>query len=216
MRPQGTLSHEQIETLLASGEIIAQRSDAAGRDIVSVSDGTANVEAVFAKRKSKGFYPEVAAYRLDKLINLEMVPVAVARTVYGDEGSLRFLPKNWIDESTRQQEGSGGSAWCPLQEQWNAMFVWDVLTYNDGRNGQNIHYSLDLWQLMLVGHEDAFAARKGVPARLRQVPYEVGQAWRDAAAGLTEDALTEALGDVLNEKRIRALAARANAVAESD
>jgi hypothetical protein len=216
MRPQGTLSYEQIETLLVSGEIVAQRSDADGRDIVTVSDGVATVEAVFDKRKSKGFYPEVAAYRLDKLINLEMVPVAVPRTVDGDEGSLRFLPKNWIDEASRQQEGSGGSAWCPLQEQWNAMFVWDVLTYNDGRNGRNIHYSLDLWQLMLVGHEDAFSARKGVPARLRQVPYDVGQAWRDAASDLTEEALTGALGDVLNEKRIRALAARANALAESD
>jgi hypothetical protein len=215
-RPQGTLSHEQIEVLLANGEITAQRSDEVGREIVTVSDGIAAIEAVFQKRASKGFYPEVAAYRLDTLINLEMVPVAVRRRVDGDDGSLRFLPKNWIDEARRQQEGSGGSAWCPLQEQWNAMFVWDVLTHNAGRNGQNIQYSLDLWQLMLVGHDDAFSARKGVPTRLKQVPYEVGQAWRDAADDLTEEALTEALGDVLNEKRIRALAARADALTRPD
>jgi hypothetical protein len=94
------------------------------------------------------------------------------------------------------------------------MFVWDVLIHNSGRNGGNILYSLDLWQLMLVGHRDAFATRKGVPDRLKSVPYEVGQGWKDAATGLSEAALTEALGDVLDEKRVRALAARATALAE--
>ena len=213
-RPQGNLSYEQLETLLANGEVIARKKDDAGRDIVTVSDGTSTIESVFDKRKGRGFYPEVAAYRLDKLINLEMVPVAVVRTVEGSDGSLQFLPKNWIDEHKRQEDGSGGSAWCDVKEQWNAMFVWDVLTHNSGRNGGNILYSLDLWQLMLVGHQDAFATRKGVPDRLKSVPYEVGQGWKDAATGLSEAALTEALGDVLDEKRVRALAARATALAE--
>jgi len=213
-RPQGNLGYEQLETLLANGEVIARRKDDAGREIVTVSDGTSTIESVFGKRKGRGFYPEVAAYRLDKLINLEMVPVAVVRTIEGTEGSLQFLPKNWIDELKRQEDGSGGSAWCDVQEQWNAMFVWDALTHNNSRNGRSILYSLDLWQLMLVGHQDAFATRKGVPERLKSVPYEVGQGWKDAAADLTEATLTEALGDVLNEKRVRALAARAAALAE--
>lgn len=213
-RPQGNLSYEQLETLLTHGEVIERRKDDAGRDIVTVSDGTSTIESVFGKRKGRGFHPEVAAYRLDKLINLEMVPVAVVRTVEGTEGSLQFLPKNWIDEIKRQEDGSGGSAWCAVREQWNAMFVWDILTHNNGRNGRSILYSLDMWQLMLVGHENAFAARKGVPARLKSVSYEVGQGWKDAAAGLNEANLTEALGDVLDEKRVRALAARAAALAE--
>jgi hypothetical protein len=215
-RPQGDLSYEQIETLLANGEVIGRREDAVGRDIITVSDGTSTIESVFEKRRSKGVYPEVAAYRLDKLIDLEMVPVAVVRTVNGVDGSMQFLPKNFIDELKRTQDGSGGSAWCPVTEQWNAMFVWDVLTYNEGRNGRSILYSLDFWQLMLVGHKEAFTTKKGVPARLKQVPYVVGQAWKDAAAEFSEESLTEVLGDVLDAKRIRALAARAAALAESD
>jgi len=213
-RPQGNLSYEQIEVLLSTGEIVTRRSDEAGRDIVTVSDGISTIESVFDRRRGKGFYPEVVAYRLDKLINLDMVPVAVVRTVDGDEGSLQFLPKNWIDELRRQADGSGGGAWCPVQEQWNAMFVWDMLAFNEGRAGHNILYSLDLWQLMLVGHRDAFTTRKGVPAVLQQVPYVVGQAWKDAASQLSEESLTLALGDVLDKKRIRALAARAAVLAE--
>jgi hypothetical protein len=213
-RPQGNLSYEQLETLLANGEVVSRKKDDAGRDIVTVSDGTSTIESVFGKRKRRGFYPEVAAYRLDKLINLEMVPVAVVRAVEGSEGSLQFLPKNWIDEFKRQEDGSGGSAWCDVKEQWNAMFVFDVLIHNNGRNGRSILYSLDMWQLMLVGHQDAFATRKGVPERLKSVPFEVGQGWKDAASGLNEAALTAALGDVLDEKRVQALAARAAALAD--
>ena len=215
-RPQGRMSYEQIETLLGSGEVVARRETESGEDIVTVSDGTYTLEAVFDERKSRGVYPEVAAYRLDQLINLEMVPVAVVREIDGDEGSLRFRPKNFIDELERQKEGSGGSAWCAVQEQWNAMFVFDVLIYNEGRTGEDILYSLDWWQLMLVGHDNAFRARRGVPARLKGVPYEVGQAWKDAAAGLSKDTLRDALGDVLDEKRLKALAARAEALAAPD
>ena len=55
-----------------------------------------------------------------------------------------------------------------------------------------------------------------MPARLQSVPYEVGQAWKDAAAGLSEETLTEALGDVLDDKRLKALAARAASLAKPD
>ncbi len=215
-RPQGRMSFEQIESLLAGGDIVARHESESGEDIVTVSDGTFTLEAVFDKRKGKDFYPEVAAYRLDQLIDLDMVPVAVVREIDGDDGSLRFRPKNFIDELKRQEEGSGGSAWCAVQEQWNAMFVFDVLIYNEGRTGEDILYSLDWWQLMLVGHDTAFRARKGVPARLQSVPYEVGQAWRDAAAELSEQTLADAMGDVLDKKRLKALAARADKLATPD
>lgn len=213
-RPQGRLSYEQIETLLKTGEITSSRKDKLDRDVYTLSDGVATVEALFEKRKGRGFYPEVAAYRLDQLINLEMVPVAVVREVDGKDGSLQFVPKNWIDESKRQADGSGGSAWCALPEQWNAMTVWDVLLYNEGRNANNILYSMDFWQVMLVGHEKGFTTRKGVPPRFERVPYEVGAGWRNALAELSEESLAGALGDVMDEKRIRALAARAAALAE--
>ena len=207
---------KQIEELLAGGEMITRSSDQSGRDIVTVSDGTNTIESVFAKRSGRDFYPNVAAYRLDRLLNLDMVPVTVRRELDGVDGSLRFNPKNWIDEIERQEKGSGGSAWCPLPEQWNAMTVFDVLVYNEGRQGANILYSLDFWQLMLVAYGDAFSTRKGVPARLKNVPYDVGQGWKDALSSLTEDALQQSLGDVIGEKRVRALIARAEALAEAD
>ncbi len=208
------MSREQIETLLASGTIGEFRVDEFDRRIYSISDGVKTIEAIFQKRRAKGVFPDVAAYRLDRMINLEMVPVAVVREVDDTEGSLQFLPKDWINEAQRQQEGRGGSAWCALPEQWNAMSVWDLLIYNDGRNASNLLYDLDFWQVMLISHHAAFQSRKGRPPRLAEVPVEIGQGWRNAMSGLTEEALTEALGDVLDKKRIRALAARAAILSE--
>lgn len=214
-RPGGRLTFAEIESILEEGEVVS-RADDSGRDIITVSDEANTLEAVFTKRAAKNFYPEVAAYRLDKLLNLEMVPVTVRRELDGVDGSLQFNPKNWINEFTRQEAGRGGSAWCPLTEQWNAMFVFDVLTHNEGRNGKSILYDLDFWQLMLVGHDDAFSTRKGVPANLKSVPYEVSQGWKNALSALTEEKLQHKLGDVLDRKRVRALLARGEALVEAD
>lgn len=214
-RPEGALTAHEIEELLASGEIVPGGPTQSGRDAVSVSDGKRTISAIFSKRAARGVYPNVAAYRLDRLLELDMVPVAVVREIEGKDGSLQFDPGNRINEFERQQKGSGGSAWCPLAEQWNAMFVFDVLIYNEGRNGRNILYSLDLWQLMLSSHGKAFSTKKGVPRRLKDVPYQVGEAWKDALFALNDEVLQQVLGDVLDHKRLSALGARRDQLVNS-
>jgi hypothetical protein len=94
------------------------------------------------------------------------------------------------------------------------MFVFDVLTYNAGRNGANVIYNLDMWQLMLIDHGKAFVARKGMPSRLETVPFVVGQGWKSALSSLTDDVLQEQLGDVLDKKRLRLLAVRRDELLE--
>jgi hypothetical protein len=214
-RPAGTLTAEEIEELLAGGEVVSRAKDQSGRDVVTVGNGTKTLSAIFTKRAARDVYPNVAAYRLDRLLELDMVPVAVVREIKGKDGSLQFNPGNHIDEFQRQKEGSGGSAWCPLAEQWNAMFVFDVLIYNEGRGGRNILYSLDLWQLMLNAHGKAFSTKKGVPRSLRDAPYQVGQAWKDALFALNDDVLQQVLGDVLDQKRLDALGARRDELVNS-
>lgn len=207
-RPGGSLSVARIEQLLAEGELVSSRDDELGRMVVTVNDGDRTLEAFFSKRDGRGVYLDVAAYRLDVLLGLDMVPVAVTREVKGSTGSLQFRPRNWIDELERARDGRGGAAWCPLAEQWNAMFVFDVLIHNLGRSGRNLLYNLDMWQLMLIGHSKAFVARRGTPKHLQSVPFEVSQGWKDALAELTDETLDEHLGDVLDKRRLLALKKR--------
>ncbi|MDX1517457.1 MAG: metallophosphoesterase, partial [Woeseiaceae bacterium] len=161
MRPGVYMSAETIEQLLATGDISNIREDELRRKIVTISANGRQIEAVFDKRPSRGFFPEVAAYKLDRLLGLDAVPVAVRREVDGDDGSLQFVPERWIDEPARSQSGQGGSASCPLDEQWAAMYVFDALIYNEGRTLSRMIYSPDEWRLMLIGHQNAFSTKSG-------------------------------------------------------
>ena len=210
IRKGGYLDAADIERLLASGDIVSTRKDESGRRVVTASNGVRNIEAVFLKQAKHGFYPEVAAYRLDRLLELDMVPVTALRALDGDAGSLQFLPYGSIGEMERADKGKGNSANCPLPDQWGAMSVFDALIYNTGRSPRSILYSLDNWQLLLVRHDKAFAAREGRPRHLKSRELNLTTAWKDALTALTDDVLADRFSDVLDEKRLRTLGARRN------
>ena len=207
-RPDAPLSAEEIETLLRDGEIMASRTDEAGRVVATVRYGPHSVDAEFIKRVRAGVYPDVAAYRLDRLLELDMVPVTVPRTVAGSEGTLQFLPTGWIDEQRRQADQSGGAADCPLPDQWQAMMIFDILSGNELRTVKDIRYDASSFQLMLVGHERAFASSGSRPARFKDVPLTVGPTWQTALTDLSDEVLQENLGDVLDKRRLKALGQR--------
>ena len=213
-RPGGDLSAADLEYLLRTGDIVSTREGEFGRRFVQISDGTRSVETLFAKREARGLYADVAAYRLDRLLELDLVPVAVVREIEGKAGSLQFLPDQWLDEQQRGATGRGGSAQCSLTDQWPTMYVFDSLIYNEGRSLQRMLYSPDIWQLILVGHDKAFGTQKGRPRHLASVSFKIGDAWTNALKSLTDEILEEKLGDVLDKRRRQALLARRDQLIE--
>ena len=203
------LSAGELQELLETGEIVSQSEDEdTGRSLVQVSDGTRTVTAILSKRQGKGFYPDVAAYRLDRLLDLDMVPVTALRTVGKTDGSLQFLPDRTSDEAQRSRSGRGSSARCALPRQWEAMYVFDVLIYNEGRNLQRMLYDPSQWSLMLIEHERAFKSSKGRPAHLKKAPVIVSDGWRAALVDLNDETLAAQFSDVLDKRRLKALASR--------
>ena len=213
-RPGGDMTVDDLEHLLRTGDIVASEDREAGRQIVEISDGKRKVQALFEERGGRSFYADAAAYRLDRLLELGMVPVAVLRTVDGVDGSVQFLPDKWQDEEQRSASGRGASAQCALDVQWGAMYVFDTLIYNEGRSLRRMLYSPDIWQLVLVGHDRAFSTRKGRPQHLMSVPLTVGDAWKAKLTSLSDDLLDQELGDVLDKRRRRALLARRDKLIE--
>jgi hypothetical protein len=211
-RPGGFLSADATEALLASGEITNEREDAQGRTIVTVSEGTRRIDAVFVKRENKETYPDLAAYRLDRLLELDMVPVTVKRSLGRHEGSLQFLPPKLVNEQQRSEDGRGGSANCPLPQQWSAMYVFDVLVANEGRTPERITYDAADWQLILLGHDRAFGNGKDRPRHLQGVELEVGDGWKTAMNALTDDVIEREFDGILDKRRRAALAARRDAL----
>lgn len=203
---------DALARLLATGEIVADRTDEVGARILDVSDGEHTVSAIFAPRTGRGIFPDVAAYRLDQLLELDMVPVTVLREVDGREGSLQFLASQHIDEAQRSASGRGADASCSLPDQWAAMYVFDALIYNTGRSQNRILYDLSSWRLMLIRHDHTLGAERGRPAYLKDVALDLHEGWRTALESLTDDVLRDEFDGLLDNRRIRALAGRRDAL----
>ncbi|MGI9224287.1 MAG: metallophosphoesterase [Woeseiaceae bacterium] len=212
MRPGGFLSADATAVLLATGDVSNEREDALGRTIVTVSDGKRQLNAVFDRRAGREFYPELAAYRLDRLLELDMVPVTVRRDLGRREGTLQFFPPKLLNEAQRSESGRGGSANCPLPEQWSAMYVFDTLIYNEGRALERMQYDASAWQLILVGHERAFGQSKKRPRHLESVDLDIGLGWKNALTALTDEVIEREFADAMDKRRRSALAARRDAL----
>jgi hypothetical protein len=171
------------------------------------------VQAIFTEGpRRKGTNAELAAYRLDRLLRLDLVPVTVARELNGRDGTLQFLPANTRDEAYRVGGGQSSSAQCPLPRQWNSMYIFDALIYNESRSANSMVYDSINWQLMSIGHANALGTKRGYPKYLAEISLEVTSTWVAALSGLTDEVLAQNLGDVLDKRRINALAKRRDAL----
>ena len=156
--------------------------------------------------------PELAAYKLDRMLKLGMIPVTVRREIAGTQGTLQFVPAATMTELERVATGQGAHAPCSLVKQTGAMHVFDALINNSARTPASMLYSREDFSLMLVDHDRSFGASPGRPAYLEGIELAVGDQWRTALYKLTDEALRAELGDVLDDDRLAALGVRRDAL----
>ncbi len=75
-------------------------------------------------------------------------------------------------------------------------------------------YSPHNWQLMLVNHGNSFSTKKDRPTYLKNIELAIGDQWRTALLELNDEKLRTNLGDVLDKRRLTALAKRRDALIE--
>ena len=210
------LTASDLEAILSNGSIGAIRVDESGRQIVQVMHAEKTVTALFTPAgRSKKVNTEVAAYRLDQLLALDMVPVTVTREIEGKQGTLQFLPTEFSDEAARAAAGQGGGAWCPLPRQWSTMYIFDALIHNEVRAANSMVYSTRNWQLLLMGHGNAFKTKRGKPQYLDNIDLQLTDAWVKALQALSDEVLAQNLNDVLDKRRLSALGKRRDSLLQS-
>jgi len=100
---------------------------------------------------------EVAAYQLDRLLGLDMVPVTVERRVGAAQASVQL----WV-EGCRHVKDVDQST-CPRPMEWAKQVcrqrVFDNLIANIDRNVGNLLVDGE-WNLILIDHSRAFASDK--------------------------------------------------------
>ena len=217
-----SLSLDDREKFLATARIVKERSAPKGTTNtrrVTLSDGTmthdASVQtieeahAVFQSNRGTelnfkdSWRFNVAAYRIDRLLSLGMIPATVERRHNGRSGSFTW----WVDDVLMdEQERYRQKRQVPNTNDWNEQMwitrLFDQLIANVDRNLGNllIDKSYDIW---MIDHSRAFRLNKDLlsPQNLSRVDRVV----LDRLRQLDPDGLKRAAGDYLNDGEIDAL-----------
>jgi hypothetical protein len=191
----------------------AKRDDGTVQLKLAVDGG--EIDALFdpaGGKRGARLTPAVGAYRLDKLLGFDLVPVAAKREIDGAIGAVYLDPSRLPDETARAGERAGADAWCPLEDQFASMYVFDALAGSEGRTPAELRYTPGSWQLALTGNRRLFATAPTVPAYLSEQALEVSPWLAERLRGLDTKAAEAALGDGVDESRVQALLARRDAL----
>jgi hypothetical protein len=152
---------------------------------------------------------EIAAYEVDKIIGLGMVPATVQRTIRGKVGSLQWWVESKMPEAQRVKE----NIQPPDIEQWNRtmykMRLFDQLIYNVDRHLNNVLVTAD-FDLRLIDHSRSFRPFKEL--RDRATLARFSRALLEGIKRLEYEDLKRRVGRYLRDGQIRTLLDRRDAI----
>jgi hypothetical protein len=156
---------------------------------------------------------EVAAYRLDRALDIHMVPVAVIRDVK-TEGAL----VEWISDSYTEQElrdkGNYPSDPQRLDQQMAVMRLFDALILNLDRKENEKLITPSDWKLHLIDHSRGFRTSEELPESFTSQPVSLPRYILKNLKKLKKDSLEILLGDFLSGAQIDTLLARRDSILE--
>ena len=158
----------------------------------------------------ESYLSEIAAYELDKLLELGMIPPTVEKRIAGEVGAAVM----WATPTQSFKE-LGGPPSPPSTHigRWNYQLIcakmFHNLIYNKDPNLGN--WLVDpAWNLILIDNSRAFTTDDRMVHKLTRVDRDL---W-DRFEALDEPTLTPALGEWLSEGEIRAILERRDKMAE--
>ena len=161
---------------------------------------------------SKGFMEsykaEIAAYKLDRMLGLNMVPPIVERNMNGKNGAAVLWVENTRGWSVEKPPQGPEPKWSL---QLTRMKMFDQLIANIDRNQGNLIYDAD-WHLFLIDHSRAFTGKKDLKgmAALGRVDREL---WTKMQA-LTLESLDAGLDKWVGTNEKKALLQRRDVMAK--
>jgi hypothetical protein len=159
----------------------------------------------------EGWKWEVAAYRLDQMLGLNMVPPTVERRFRGDKGSIQLWMDVKMDYAQKQKDKLDPPSYkvLPMNRSNYLRWTFDNLIANEDRHLHNILIQED-WTLILIDHSRSFRTSKKFTKKLiyenkmKQLPRDIYLKLK----GLTYESIQAAMGSYLRENEIKAVIQR--------
>lgn len=227
--PEELAEREKWEKLLQDANIVGQEQ-MGGKEAVTEPwvldlelDGV-KFRAIWKNPlgRMKGFLEswkwEIAAYRIDKLLGLNMVPVTVEKRFRSDRGSCQL----WIEDTFTLKDKEEKKLKTPSYKvfPWNrALFkqrAWDNLIYNEDRHQNQFLITQD-WRMLLIDHSRSFAVSKKSTKRMiydekfnegPRLMKELPRSLYENIKTLTAEKIKSVVGDYLTDTEIEAVLLR--------
>jgi len=171
-----------------------------------------------ARGRQKGYiegWPyEIAAYRIDRLLGLNMIAPTIERRFHEDLGSCQY----WIDDTISLREKERKKIKTPPR--W--IFGWNRATYlqrffdnliaNEDRSEGNVLITKD-WRMILIDHSRSFRTWKKLiytekhpegPKLMSELPRAIVE----KAKALTFESIKGVVGDYLTDDEIKTVLVR--------
>ncbi len=110
-----SIDEDSVATLLRDGDIQTTETCGPGVLRVRVTRDGRSVDAIFEATSTAVADRELAAYALDRLLELGLVPATVARSYAGASGVLQGRPASWASQQDRQNATAGTAAGLACQ-----------------------------------------------------------------------------------------------------
>jgi len=206
----GNGNDASLEAALASATLPSQlRIDGERTEVALDFQGKPLSAWFFPDRKGGGRHTrELAAYRLDRLLGLGLVPVTIARELDGKPGALQWHPAQLVDSAEAAKGSSRIAPWCDGNPQVQLMYAWDALIFNEGRTAPTLNWEPGNAALLSSDHRRAFNSRQGMPPHLEGQTLQIGPTLCKRLAALDADSLAKAVGDALSKSEQAALLKR--------
>jgi hypothetical protein len=219
-------SDEQVEEFLKTAEVVELEKTEEGRTNplrLTMRDGKHEIKGIFKYRDSEPlserlrwknsyneadrYQYEMAAYKLDRMLGIGLVPVTVEREINGKKGIVQL----WIDNLTSylqmNEQALPYDGMCELAEQINFIDSFDYLIANRDRNQSNILFSKSDLQIWFIDHSRAFGTGTRRPEMLKKSAVKPSKRFLKAIKSLDKEKL-QVLRPWLHEKQVEAILKR--------
>lgn len=218
LQPLPSDPREKLETFLREAEITAvDKMQETGRTsawLVTLNDGAASRRAFFksVRRSRPAPMPdscayELAAYELDKLLGLELVPVTAERTIEGRAGSLQLFIEGAESEKNRLRKNLQPPDPRAYRDRLDEILVLEHLAAAPRHDLGDVIFQTDSWRPWRVDFSEAFAPAADLLSEFplercsRRVLASLSDGWEDAV-------IRDRLKNLLNKEELEALLQR--------